>query len=82
MVFHPKYQVCKSKLQSCPETAKVGYVMYCANNTQKVYLISNILEVVEKENGHKIEIVVHLELVFQTDPERKIFYRNYNKNYE
>ena len=32
--FYPKAQVCKSKLQSCPEPSKVGDIMYSAHTIQ------------------------------------------------
>ena len=56
--------------------------MYCANNIQSANLISNFIEVIEKEKGFKIEISVHQEADFQMDPERKLFYKNYNRSDE
>ena len=41
--------------------------MYCAKNIQMVDLITILLEVIEEENGNKIEISVRLEAEFQTD---------------
>ena len=82
MAFHPNVQVCKSKLQSYPYPENFGYMMYCANNIQVIHLISNFLEVIEKENTHKIKILVQLEVALQTNLGRKIFYKNYNRNDE
>ena len=34
IVFHNKDQVCKSRLQSCPNPSRVGHVIHCVNNIQ------------------------------------------------
>ena len=80
MEFHPKAQVCKSKLQSCPDPYKLGYLVHSANNIQMVDLITNVLEVKETENGYNIGIAVQLEAVFKMEAEIKIFYKNYNRH--
>ena len=56
--------------------------MYCANNIQVSNLISNVLAVSERENECKAEIKFQLESSFQKDPERKLFYKKYNRKYE
>ena len=53
--------------------------MYYWNNIQSADLISKTIEITEKEKGVKIEIVVQQEAVLQTDPERKLFYKKYNR---
>ena len=78
MVFHPKDQVWKYKLQYFPEQYKVGYVMYCSNNIQMVYLTTKNIEVIEKENGYNIEIYVHLKEAFKMDADINLLYKNYN----
>ena len=54
--------------------------MYCANNIHSNGFIENVLKVIEKENGSKTEIAIHQEAAFQTDFERKIFYKNNNRS--
>ena len=44
--------------------------MYCSNNIQMVDLITNGLEVIEKDNGYNIEIDVHLKSEFKMESER------------
>ena len=56
--------------------------MYCANNIHSNDFIENVLKVIEKENGSKIEILINQEDVFHTDSERKIFYNNHNRSDE
>ena len=75
MAFHNEAQVWKSKLKSCPETSRVGHVVYCANNIQSNDLIVNVPKVTEKEKGSKIEIYIHEKAAFQTDSKRKLFYK-------
>ena len=49
--------------------------MYCDNNIQSNELTTNVLKILEKENGSKIEITIHQVAAFQTDPKRKLFYK-------
>ena len=56
--------------------------MYCSNNIQFNDLIENLLKIMEKENGPKKEIPIHQKAAFQTDYERKLFYKNLNRSDE
>ena len=56
--------------------------MYCDNSIHPNDLIANILKVIEKENGPNTEIEIHQEKAFQTDSERKLFYKNHNRSDE
>ena len=78
MAFHPKAQVWKSKLQSCPEPSKSVHIMYIAHTIQVNDLIKNLLEAIQAENGHNIETSIQAEAAFQTES----FYKNFNRNDE
>ena len=54
-VFHPKAPVCKSKLQTCPDPWKVGFIIYSAHTLQVHHLIENVLIATERENGGTIK---------------------------
>ena len=56
--------------------------MCSANNIQMVNLITNTLEVIEKENVYNLEIDVQSEAAFQTEIERKLFYKNHKRHDE
>ena len=57
-VFHPKAQVWKSKLQSCPEAPKLVFNIYSAHTLQVHHLIINVVKDIERENGSTIETVI------------------------
>ena len=75
MAFRNKAQVWKFKLQSDTDPPRLVHVMYCANKIQSYGLISNVLKVIYKGKGSKIEIAIHQEAAFQTDSKRKIPYK-------
>ena len=43
-------------------------------------MVINILKIIEQENWHKIEYAIQSEAAFQTEVERKFFYKNFNKH--
>ena len=74
MSFHSKSQVCKSKLQSCPEPPRVGHVMYCANNIQLNDLIG--VKCIKDRNSDSLRGRISNRL------REKLFYRNHNRSDE
>ena len=71
--FHPKAQLWKSKLQSCPEPSKVGFMTYRGNTFQVNLLINNVLSGIEQENGTVIEITIKSEVAFLMNKDIKGF---------
>ena len=47
VAFQPKAQVWKSKLQTCPESYKVVFIMYSSPNFQISDLVNNFLKVIK-----------------------------------
>ena len=78
--LHTKYQVWIEKLQSCPEKYNMGYIMYIAHNIQVQDIIRNVLKTIEQKNVHKVDIAIASEATFQTEADRKLFYKNFNKH--
>ena len=54
--FHPKVKIWKYKLQTCPESPKVGFIMYRSPNFQISDLVNDLLEVIKDEKGVSINI--------------------------
>ena len=78
VAFQTKAQVWKSKLKTCPEPSKVGFIMHSSQNFQTSYLVNNVLEVIKDEKWIDIEICTQLDPAFHTENDRKSFYTSYN----
>ena len=82
VAFHPKAQVCKSKLETCPEPSKVVFILYSAPNFQISYLVNNFLGVIKDKKRFDIEITTQLQPDLYTEYKRKSFYTSYNREDE
>ena len=56
--------------------------MYITHSLQVKDLVQNVIKIIEKEQGRKIEIAFQSEASFQIDEERRILYENFNRNEE
>ena len=77
-----KEKVWKSKLQTCPEPSKVGYIIYSVHIPQVHDLAENLVTDIERENGETIETAFHSEVYFQNEEDRRSFFKTYNVNDE
>ena len=54
--------------------------MYIVHSLLVKDLVHNVIKIIEKEQGQEIKIAIQSEAVFQTDEERRIFYKSFNRN--
>ena len=75
--FQSKDKVWRSKLQSCPDTSKVGFIIYSEHKTHVKEHFNNIIKVTKQENSHKMDIAIQSEADFQTEKYRKMFCKKF-----